>query len=298
MEDINLDRTAGVRSVTIVEPDTNVATDAMVVYPASDPETAQRLGPYELALAPDAAVIGDRLPLVVISHGSGGSHYTHRRLARHLARRGFVVVVPLHPGNNRDDNSRVDTVENLVARPALVRAAIDRALDDAALGPHIDARAIAMVGHSIGGYTALAIAGARPSAVPGDRVGQPADELDVVRDERVRALVLLAPATPWFMAPGALRDVRVPILMITGNRDVSTPAMHAEIVKRGVPSTTPLEHRVVHNAGHFAFLSPFPPEMQRPGFLPAQDPPGFDRDPFQSVLGDDVAAFLERVLRP
>lgn len=96
----------------------------------------------------------------------------------------------------------------------------------------------------------------------------------VTPDSRVKALVLLAPATPWFRTPSALRDVRVPILMLTAGKDEHTPEWHAEIVKRGVASVTPITHRVVANAGHYSFLSPFPAAMSSPAFPPSQDPLG------------------------
>jgi predicted dienelactone hydrolase len=118
----------------------------------------------------------------------------------------------------------------------------------------------------------------------------------VTADPRVTALVLLAPATPWFIAPGALRDVHAPILMLSAEKDAHTPAWHAQVVERGVADGTPVEHRVVPNAGHFSFLTPFPPERTNTAFPPSQDPPGFDRAAFHATLHADVEAFLRRVL--
>lgn len=42
--------------------------------------------------------------LVLISHGSGGLPFVYRSIARHLARSGFIVGLPEHPHNNRNDN--------------------------------------------------------------------------------------------------------------------------------------------------------------------------------------------------
>jgi len=155
---------------------------------------------------------------------------------------------------------------------------------------------VAIVGHSMGGYTALAAAGARPTAFVRETADGRARVVPVTSDDRVRALVLLAPATPWYMAPGALRDVRVPILMLTAEHDPHTPEGHAEIVRRGLPPATPLAHRVVPGAGHFSFLSPFPAAMTTPAFAPSQDPPGFDRARFHAALYAEVTDFLGRVL--
>jgi predicted dienelactone hydrolase len=118
-----------------------------------------------------------------------------------------------------------------------------------------------------------------------------------VPDGRVKALLLLAPAAAWFMAPGALAGVRVPVLMLTAGNDPHTPAWHGELVKRGVADPALVEHRTVPNAGHFSFLTPFPAAMTNPGFAPSQDPPGFDRVGFHAEMNAEIAAFLDRTLR-
>lgn len=288
--------TTGYRSIALPDPATGARSPLVVLYPADAPERAIRLGPYELSVALDAPVVGTGLPLVVVSHGSGGSHLVHRGLAADLARAGFVVAMPEHPGNNRNDNTLVDTLANLEHRPRLVRRVIDWAYADTALGPALALDRVAIVGHSMGGYTALAVAGGRPWAGAHETADGRPRAVDVEPDPRVHALVLLTPATPWYVPPDALRDVHVPILMLTGERDVHAPAFHGDVVRRGLPASTPLTHHVVPNAGHFAFHTPFPAAMATPSFAPAQDPPGFDRVAFQRTLGADVAAFLHRAL--
>jgi pimeloyl-ACP methyl ester carboxylesterase len=152
------------------------------------------------------------------------------------------------------------------------------------------------VGHSLGAYTALAVAGGQPTATHRETGGDP-QEIDVLADERVKALVLLAPATHWFSAPGALDRERVPILMVTAEHDEHTPAFHAELVQSGVPDPGLIEHRTIAGAGHFSFLDPFPKTLTSAALPASQDPPGFDRVAFGAQLGTDVAAFLHRALR-
>ncbi|MGI4742795.1 MAG: hypothetical protein ACRYG7_47155 [Janthinobacterium lividum] len=64
------------------------------------------------------------------------------------------------------------------------------------------------------------------------------------------------------------------------------------------PTTTPLTFRVVANAGHFPFLTPFPPHRTRAAFPPSQDPWGFDHARFQVALAHEVASFLAQQLPP
>jgi predicted dienelactone hydrolase len=280
----------------VVDDATGGAFPMLVLYPSPAPERGERFGPYVLDVAMDAPVAEGAWPLVVVSHGTGGSHLAYRTLAAHLARRGFVVALVEHPGNNRNDDSLAHTAVNLAQRPRHLRVAIDRLHADPEIGPRLPSDAVAIVGHSMGGYTALAVAGGRPMAFPRESPDGRAHPVPVTPDPRVRALVLLAPATPWFMPPDALAGVRVPILMLTAEHDPHTPSWHAEIVMGGVPDRARVEHRVVPNAGHFSFLSPFPAAMAGPTFAPAQDPPGFDRVAFHATLAAEVEAFLRRTL--
>jgi predicted dienelactone hydrolase len=286
--------TAGLRNIEVPDPEGGQPCAAVIVYPTTRPERTLHLGPYTLDAASDAPVAGGPFPLVVVSHGTGGSHLLYRGIAAHLARAGFVVLLLEHPRNNRNDNSLAHTDTILADRPRQVRHAIDRAYADSALAPHLAPDAVAVVGHSLGGYTALAVAGGRPMASERETPDGVAHPVPVTPDPRVRALVLLAPATPWFMAPGALADVRVPILMLSGERDEHAPAWHAELVRGGVPDVSRIEYHVVPNAGHYSFLAPFPEHMVSAAFAPSQDPPGFDRSRFHRELNLMVKHFLLR----
>jgi hypothetical protein len=54
-----------------------------------------------------------------------------------------------------------------------------------------------------------------------------------------------------------------------------------------------VDHRVVHGAGHFSFLSPFPADMISPDVPPSHDPPGFDGRAFHEAMVPDVQRFLQ-----
>ncbi|WP_375773144.1 alpha/beta fold hydrolase [Archangium gephyra] len=293
---MNPEVTVGCRALDVADEVQGARVPVRILYPARAPERLEQFGPYPLAVATDAPVEGERLPLVVISHGTGGSPWTYRGMAVHLARAGFVVALPEHPGNNRSDNSLANTAVNLANRPRHVRLVLDAVFEDAQLGQRLSPGGVGVIGHSMGGYTALAVAGGRPSSFPNESPDGQARAVPVLRDPRVRALVLLAPASPWFMAEGALAGVDLPILMRTAERDEHTPAFHADIISRGVPHPERIDHRVVPNAGHFSFQSPFPPAMTKPEFPPSQDPAGFDRVAYQPVLHAEILAFLRASL--
>jgi predicted dienelactone hydrolase len=286
----------GCRMVQVPDARGGTPFPMLVMYPTRAAEQPERVGPYPVTVAIDAPVEPGPHPLVIVSHGTGGSHLLYRIVGAHLARSGFVVAAPEHPRNNRNDNSLGGTDTIVANRPEHVRQAIDWVYADAPLGPVLAPDTVAVVGHSLGGYTGLALAGGHPYCGPHESADGEAHPVPVTADARVKALVLLAPATPWFAWPGGLVDVHVPILMVTGEKDESTTAWHAETVLRGLPETTSIEHVSVPGAGHYSFLAPFPEAMTNPSFPPSQDPPGFDRAAFHEELKVLVEGFLRRTL--
>jgi pimeloyl-ACP methyl ester carboxylesterase len=266
---------AGCRMEQWEEEGTGIAFPLVLFYPTRGAEREVSLGPYPIQVAWEAEAAADG-PLVLVSHGSGGSPLVYRGLARGLARAGYRVALPEHPRNNRNDNSLANSTEILERRPRLIRQVADR----------LGAQRYAVLGHSLGGYTALALAGGRPV----DR----GRAVAVERDHRAAALVLLAPAVPWFAMAESLREVDAPILLWTAEKDTLTPEGHAVILKRGLRREVSLRHLVAANASHYAFLTPFPEAMRRPGFAPGLDPPGFDRAAFQEDVLAGVVEFLRQ----
>ena len=102
MEGARVDH-VGYRSVELTVDDRRFPL--AVLYPTDAPEETQRIGPYSIEAARDAAPKDGRFPLVMISHGRGGTPWVYRTLATHLARGGFIVAVSrqvLYAGRNAD----------------------------------------------------------------------------------------------------------------------------------------------------------------------------------------------------
>jgi len=177
------------------------------------------LGPGE---EPVFASTTERYPLIVLAHGSSAHGLYDVGRAHNLASHGYVVAVATY-GDDRTmgPDQNIDHVSYL--RPLLTKAVLDALLDNETYGPHIDVDNIGIAGHSFGGFTALAIAGA-------PYLGNTA----TVSDERIRAGAI---AAPWvgghydgedFFAFGsdnaALSSVDIPIISFFGTRDEDTPA--------------------------------------------------------------------------
>lgn len=262
---------------------------AIVQYPTFTPPSGLQLGPYRFEATLDAPIAEGSLPVCVISHGGGGSHLLYRTIATHLARNGYIVVSLEHPGDNRNDTSLSNTDAAAAQRPLHASLAIDAVLTSPALRSSANGARVCAIGHSMGGYTILALLGGHPWS----STGQP---IETKADHRIRAAVLLAPSTDWFLAPGAMSDVSAPLLVVTAELDEIRPTHRVAQALSKLPSSTSLVSREVRGAGHYSFLSPFPPEMRRKDFPPSTDPEGFDRDRFHVDLPEMILEYLSQAM--
>lgn len=285
----------GYRTVEVIDEKLALAFPVAVFYPTCTPATAVQKGPYSLEVAPEARIAEGTFPLVIISHGGGSTPWAYRTLAYFLVQRGYVVGLPEHPFNNRNDDTWGGKLQNLEARPRHLHLAISALFGHEYLAVVLQPGRVAVIGHSIGGYTALAGAGGLPTGFSWEAEDGQEHAVTTVSDSRISALVLLAPAAVWFRKGGALRDVRVPVLLLAAAHDEVTPYFHSQVIIDGLADHAALMHRVVANAGHFSFLSPFPTAMIRPEFPPSQDLPGFNRPQFQEVMHAEILDFLVRV---
>ncbi len=151
-------------------------------------------------------------PLIVFSHGLGGSREGYAYLAQHWATNGYLCVVVQHPGSDdsvwrgqRDKLSAMRQAgnwENARQRALDVSFVITQMSKD----PRVNPNAIGVAGHSFGAQTALLVVGQRLAAKS-------------YRDPRVKAAIPMSSPRP---AVGEVyRDVTTPCLHLTGTRDDS-----------------------------------------------------------------------------
>jgi predicted dienelactone hydrolase len=108
------------------------------------------------------ALSARRRPLIVLSHGTGGSTAMLGWLGEPLASAGYIVAAIDHHGNTSAESEPAAAGFMLWwERATVVSRVIDRLLADSAFGPRIDTSAIGVAGFSLGGYTALLLARAQ-----------------------------------------------------------------------------------------------------------------------------------------
>lgn len=285
-------------------------------YPTRAQPSVLAFGPYSMRVARAAAPADGNFGLVVISHGSGGDAFAHRDLAIALASEGYVVAAPMHPRDNFQDTSGVGSVSVWAGRPRQVSRVIDSMLEDLALGRHVQRERIGVVGHSAGGYTALALAGVQPSMdaliqhckeIPQDdrfcffggiaarEAGRKGGDIPDAHDNRVRAIVLLAPIAALF-TDKALSKLAAPVLIYGAERDDVTPVRyHAERLAKALAPRA--EYVLIKGAGHYSFIASFPDALKNSAGETAQDPTGFDRTAMHEALNREIVAFFNRTLK-
>ncbi|MDF5723478.1 MAG: alpha/beta hydrolase [Rhizonema sp. PD37] len=200
-------------------------------------------------------------PLVVISHGFGANRKFFRSLAVHLASRGITVAAIEHPGSNDVAVSRSSDKNSL---SQLLRATefIDRPKDisfllnelarlntqPGQLQGKLNTQNVTVIGHSLGGYTALAMVGGELNLdklrqfckdslslgeSPGDWLQCTAASLPdhklQLQDERVKSAIALNPLVGELFGDKGLTHITKPVLILSGTEDALTPALKHQI---------------------------------------------------------------------
>ncbi len=203
-------------------------------------EYAATLGRVFQPLLPDAPV---RLPVVLFSHGLGGSPISSGYIGAmvDLASQGFVVAAVFH-GDPRFSLVRIEDlgdfltallhfdefVELELMRPVALKAMLDTLLADPRFAPAIDPDRIGGFGASLGGQAMANLLGARLTVGLGLGCG------DTVTDPRVKAAVGLVPYAGQSFLPSFCDDqagaegVDRPYLAISGTADTTAPIKLAE----------------------------------------------------------------------
>ncbi|WP_223784499.1 alpha/beta fold hydrolase [Myxococcus sp. AS-1-15] len=293
----------------------------VVWYPAAEGTrmeehpTSPIFVPFVAAKDAPVATAHARWPLVVLSHGNGGAAINMSWFGAHLAAHGFIVMSVDHPGNTYGDTSPEGYVRGW-ERPQDFTALLDAVSKDAVWGPRVDAGRIGAAGHSMGGYTALALVGARLNlspimqgcTSPETRAHPGCDELRDVdysridlavarasyKDARVRAAFSMAPGMAGSYEARDVADIDVPVALVLAQGDELMPhAQNGMHLAKLLPSAKTV---VLEDAAHFTFL----PRCTELGFKVAEmlcrDATPGTRGASQARTLAEAVAFFRRTL--
>lgn len=278
----------GVRTVEVPSQARGKNLAVTLWYPATGAGAAVLFGDNRIfkgsAASKDAPLGSGRFPLVMLSHGSGGRAEAAGWLAVELAKAGFIVAGPNHPGTTSGDSLPAATPK-LWERTQDLSTVIDYLIGNSNWEDHIDADRIGVIGFSLGGSTAMEIAGARANLEAYARYcdtytkwdcawyaggrGYADDEavnvekLDLRRvdkarfeqsnlDQRIKAAVMIDPGLAQAYVAQSLREIKIPMSFINLGSEGDIPtAVQADHLAALVPNST---YVTVKDSDHFSFL--------------------------------------------
>lgn len=207
-----------------------------------------------------------RGPLIVLSHGFGADRRFLGYLGEHLASHGFTVAAIEHPGSNLDwlapllggrwipaEQRSILPTSEFIERPRDVQFLLDELeqLEQRSdrFADLFNTEQVTVIGHSLGGYTALALAGAeldleslRTFCNRVDQAGlTPADwlqctaadlpnNLPVLQDARVAQIIALNPAIGHLFTSESLAQIQIPTIVLSNSEDTITPPIHHQLL--------------------------------------------------------------------
>lgn len=224
-------------------------------------------------------------PVIIFSHGLGGSRAIYGYFGRHMASHGYIVIAPTHAGSDtaaavawmrtragrfgtdkkgQDQatkeqqgwlTSSINDPDNLIARPRDISFAIGQIAAHGVLGPIADMDRIGVAGHSFGAYTAMA-AGGMTVDLPDIRGGR----AQSFRDPRVRAVLAMSPQGSGTMgiSADAWNAMGVPVLCLTGTHDYGAGGRSAAWRRQAFEAIHNVDDYLItiSGAGHMTFSNP------------------------------------------
>jgi predicted dienelactone hydrolase len=253
------------------------------------PPDREVFAPVTVAPGAEISDTKQKYPIVLLSHGTGGSAVQMMWLGYYLASRGYIVAAVNHHGNTAAERQPAAPGFLLYwERARDLSVLLDRLLADPLFGPRIDRDRIGAAGFSLGGYTVVSIAGGEFSqrqydsfcASPQrDFTCEPQPEFpdapklfaelkktdlvvqeslrhagDSYRDRRFKRVFAIAPALGGGFTKAGLRKIRIPVFVVVGQADkVAPPATnaqrYAQLIKGAKLTILPGE------IGHYTFLA-------------------------------------------
>ena len=227
---------------------------------------------------PPAGAAAARHPVLLFSHGLGGSREGSTYLGDHWAARGYVAVFLQHPGSDAsvwrsqplgrrmEAMREAASLENLLLRVEDVPAVLDQldawnTAERGPLGATLDMARVGMSGHSFGAQTTQSVSG-QSAPLAGKRLCDP----------RISAAVIMSPGSPrGGLSPDRFfGSVDIPWLLMTGTKDTSLIGGQTLESRLAVFPALPPGGKyevVLHDAEHSAFT-----DRALPGDRQARNP--------------------------
>jgi len=308
---------------------TSSALNIAVWYPTASQGVTESVGENPafvgVTVIRDAPPLPGQHPLLVISHGYNGNWRNLSWIAAAMAAKGYIVAAPDHPGTTTFNQDPV-AAKKLWRRPQDMTQVIDFVIKTPELFGKTDPERIAALGHSLGGWTVMSLAGAgfEPTrliqdcqqypergdckAIANMDIGNPLSQAELTashRDARVKAVVSLDLGLAPGFTPQSLHNIRLPVLVLAAQMD-KVASLSAEQESGYLAASLPQEWRqfdIVEGTTHFSFMQQCKPGAEAlinegsPGDdIICQDAPEAKRAEIHQRLVDTISLFLNSSL--
>ncbi|WP_437616299.1 alpha/beta hydrolase family protein [Erwinia sp. V71] len=293
---------AGVTPVDIPAKSSDKAIKAIIWTPCLSQSNKIQIGPITLHGKLKCPMQGSNLPLIVFSHGYGGSNLSHHDLAEYLADSGFVVAAINHPGDNYSAINHGTKTSDFINRPQDISHLIDYMLNNWTDKKSIDPHRIGFFGFSRGGYTGLVLAGGKPDFLgantPYDHANIPFEKhyssYILKNDSRIKAFVIADPVN-IFTTHESVKNINSPIQLWISEFGGDGILPDEGKALRNILHINN-EFHLVAGATHFSFLAPCSIEMSKTVPDICTDINGFNRYNFHKMMNSSVLGFYRKSL--
>ncbi|MDY7023234.1 MAG: dienelactone hydrolase, partial [Cyanobacteriota bacterium] len=195
----------------------------------------------------------EQMPVIIISHGLNSRPEDFADRAKHFASYGFFVVLPQHRGSDaryteafrQGEHPNISALDEFINRPLDITYTLDELerRNPIEFEGRLNLEQVGIDGHSYGGYTALAIAGAAPTPNFEQLERDCQTELGELntalflqcralqldrksynfRDERIQAVIAENPVNASIFGPQGMGQISIPIAIGAGSYDPATP---------------------------------------------------------------------------
>ncbi|MDX6913604.1 alpha/beta fold hydrolase [Pectobacterium carotovorum] len=270
----------GFQQIALADEANNRPLDVAVFYPVSSSSQSTIMGDNAafpgIAVSKNAVPESGEHPLIVVSHGYGGSWFNQLWLAQVLVKQGYIVAAPNHPGTTFKD-MRVENAQALWQRPHDISRVITALLATPEKTGQVDAKRIAAVGHSLGGWTVLVLAGGRFSTDQFEKgclthAGLASckvyEKMQVAKnaasraqldkslaDPRISAVVSLDMGLARGFTAESLAAINIPVLIMAAgypNEELPAELESHDLAKKLSPAHS--TYKEIADATHFSFM--------------------------------------------
>ncbi|WP_104401890.1 alpha/beta hydrolase family protein [Vibrio penaeicida] len=307
---------------TSIESDTR-PFNLTIWYPTRDNtalkvKVADNIAFEGISVRKNAQIHHEKRPLVMLSHGYRGSWRNLNWLAEYLVDSGYIVAAPDHPGTTTFNPSQ-EQAAMWWERPRDISRAIDWMLTDSEFHSVVDRKNIAAIGHSMGGWTVINLAGGKTDStqikqeclahpnpqvcklLPEMGLDKPTKQHSHLIDERIKAVVSLDLGLARGFTPDSLQQVDIPVLIQAAG--TNTAYLPHELESGYLASILPAKttrYELIQDATHFSFMQLCKPggraiieEEHKGDGMVCDDGMKRTRQELHAAMAESIKGFLE-----